>query len=121
MATRTGGLVAPRIPLIISAVPDDSHNKDVLKPGDFITQLNGTTIEFADQLKPELDNLKNQTITAVVRRDNQEMEVPVKINEEGKMGMAFRSEEHTSELQSRPHLVCRLLLEKKKKQKKAQQ
>src|SRR6266498_1551732 len=26
-----------------------------------------------------------------------------------------RSEEHTSELQSRPHLVCRLLLEKKKK------
>src|SRR5690554_7455665 len=27
-----------------------------------------------------------------------------------------RSEEHTSELQSRPHLVCRLLLEKKKKE-----
>src|SRR3989442_6117204 len=27
---------------------------------------------------------------------------------------ADRSEEHTSELQSRPHLVCRLLLEKKK-------
>src|SRR5690554_7092495 len=27
-----------------------------------------------------------------------------------------RSEEHTSELQSRPHLVCRLLLEKKKMQ-----
>src|SRR2546422_4618058 len=31
--------------------------------------------------------------------------------------LAFaRSEEHTSELQSRLHLVCRLLLEKKKKQ-----
>src|SRR5690625_5732503 len=29
-----------------------------------------------------------------------------------------RSEEHTSELQSRGHLVCRLLLEKKKKKKK---
>src|SRR3989442_8412772 len=28
----------------------------------------------------------------------------------------MRSEEHTSELQSRPHLVCRLLLEKKKKE-----
>src|SRR3989442_5771681 len=27
--------------------------------------------------------------------------------------LRFRSEEHTSELQSRPHLVCRLLLEKK--------
>src|SRR2546422_7924563 len=30
---------------------------------------------------------------------------------------ALRSEEHTSELQSRLHLVCRLLLEKKKKKK----
>src|SRR3989442_10214938 len=30
-----------------------------------------------------------------------------------------RSEEHTSELQSRPHLVCRLLLEKKKRKMKA--
>src|SRR2546422_6083371 len=29
--------------------------------------------------------------------------------------MSSRSEEHTSELQSRLHLVCRLLLEKKKK------
>src|SRR5947209_9454601 len=32
-------------------------------------------------------------------------------------GEMWRSEEHTSELQSRQYLVCRLLLEKKKKQK----
>src|SRR3712207_7343427 len=31
-----------------------------------------------------------------------------------KPGDIFRSEEHTSELQSRQYLVCRLLLEKKK-------
>src|SRR5690554_5143477 len=35
---------------------------------------------------------------------------PRKVNEY----LYARSEEHTSELQSRPHLVCRLLLEKKK-------
>src|SRR5207253_6437474 len=34
------------------------------------------------------------------------------------VGRVRRSEEHTSELQSRGHLVCRLLLEKKKKIKK---
>src|SRR5690554_1034560 len=34
------------------------------------------------------------------------------------IAMTSRSEEHTSELQSRPHLVCRLLLEKKKKKRK---
>src|ERR1041385_9550571 len=33
----------------------------------------------------------------------------------GKYVHEYRSEEHTSELQSRLHLVCRLLLEKKKK------
>src|SRR3989449_7692179 len=33
----------------------------------------------------------------------------------GIVGKRLRSEEHTSELQSRLHLVCRLLLEKKKK------
>src|SRR3712207_7981493 len=32
------------------------------------------------------------------------------------MSFVIRSEEHTSELQSRQYLVCRLLLEKKKKQ-----
>src|SRR5690554_7626561 len=33
----------------------------------------------------------------------------------GMINGLLRSEEHTSELQSRPHLVCRLLLEKKNK------
>src|SRR5437870_13854097 len=37
---------------------------------------------------------------------------------EGYWAARKRSEEHTSELQSRGHLVCRLLLEKKKKKTK---
>src|SRR5207253_9475903 len=37
------------------------------------------------------------------------------IRARGLPGIEHRSEEHTSELQSRGHLVCRLLLEKKKK------
>src|SRR2546421_7719396 len=36
----------------------------------------------------------------------------------GPPGRGARSEEHTSELQSRSELVCRLLLEKKKKKRK---
>src|SRR5207253_4483648 len=38
-----------------------------------------------------------------------------RLGEGGFDGLDDRSEEHTSELQSRGHLVCRLLLEKKKK------
>src|SRR5687768_18159376 len=42
----------------------------------------------------------------------------VRWHHERTMGTNWRSEEHTSELQSRLHLVCRLLLEKKKKKTK---
>src|SRR2546422_3865113 len=43
---------------------------------------------------------------------------PGEVNLVGPPGLTSpRSEEHTSELQSRLHLVCRLLLEKKKKNK----
>src|SRR5436305_8384921 len=44
-----------------------------------------------------------------------EFDVAVTISDASKNGTVpsiMRSEEHTSELQSRPHLVCRLLLEK---------
>src|SRR3989442_12215216 len=52
---------------------------------------------------------RNTRSRAVVRGSSHQPNPPA--GEEG------RSEEHTSELQSRPHLVCRLLLEKKKKKK----
>src|SRR2546422_4423596 len=63
----------------------------------------------------------------VLRSSQRHREVPVAIVELGDRQLDLgnagprgalldgRSEEHTSELQSRLHLVCRLLLEKKKK------
>src|SRR3712207_8280802 len=39
---------------------------------------------------------------------------PLRLDESCGPGAVIRSEEHTSELQSRQYLVCRLLLEKKK-------
>src|SRR3712207_6943325 len=47
-------------------------------------------------------------------------EEPVHRIEPGRVSAAERSEEHTSELQSRQYLVCRLLLEKKKTNKPPQ-
>src|SRR5258707_14884864 len=55
------------------------------------------------------------------RRDGQEQRPPSGRNaaaEAGRGCAGWRSEEHTSELQSRQYLVCRLLLEKKKNKKK---
>src|SRR5256884_7045910 len=43
-------------------------------------------------------------------------ETRISLPRPGASSTCMRSEEHTSELQSRLHLVCRLLLEKKKKE-----
>src|SRR5690625_6969574 len=58
------------------------------------------------------DRVKHGLYGKVIRRTNK-----VKAHDEentASTGDLVRSEEHTSELQSRGHLVCRLLLEKKK-------
>src|SRR5207253_3270567 len=49
------------------------------------------------------------------RPKRQAMPRPARVSPQPLASLAPRSEEHTSELQSRGHLVCRLLLEKKKK------
>src|SRR2546422_10801145 len=78
-------------------------------------------LKSCDQLA--LNRLLFPTITA--RQDEQRNVVWAELSESRSRlngetahrlnGVVARSEEHTSELQSRLHLVCRLLLEKKKK------
>src|SRR5438105_8669887 len=51
------------------------------------------------------------------RRSDERCAIQHRLRPDGE-GRGGRSEEHTSELQSRVDLVCRLLLEKKKKKKK---
>src|SRR5690554_1559873 len=64
-----------------------------------------TSVMFDGSHYPFEENLKKtKEVVAVAHA--------VGVSVEAEVG---RSEEHTSELQSRPHLVCRLLLEKKKK------
>src|SRR3989442_11930930 len=56
------------------------------------------------------------TVFFVLARHNLEVRKPCSTVRQKQeiLSVEDRSEEHTSELQSRPHLVCRLLLEKKK-------
>src|SRR5687768_18276713 len=66
-------------------------------------EADGDEVEHQYDAQP---HQKHQHAPAVDRR-------PERVEAPGHL----RSEEHTSELQSRLHLVCRLLLEKKKKNK----
>src|SRR2546425_2078371 len=54
-----------------------------------------------------------------IRRTGTWLDYPVRTIIRGRWEIGDRSEEHTSELQSLAYLVCRLLLEKKKKSYKA--
>src|SRR2546429_3416345 len=75
----------------------DVCSSDLLEPTPVVTER-GT-------MRRELSISGNQLLAACV----------VAFCLAGTLVWSFRSEEHTSELQSRLHLVCRLLLEKKKK------
>src|SRR5690554_6846611 len=59
--------------------------------------------------KPSSKNVRNGHSEKTLKTDSGKTLIRVPRDRD-----SSRSEEHTSELQSRPHLVCRLLLEKKK-------
>src|SRR2546422_2186020 len=78
-----------------------------------------TTLFRSGEDKHLLDSVASQAAIALenirlAEKMAERMEV------EHRAAREMRSEEHTSELQSRLHLVCRLLLEKKKKKKQEQ-
>src|SRR5690625_5811644 len=86
------------------------HGKAIqaVKPADDYEELKSTNESLQGQLQQLQDTLdEKETALNGVEDIKQELQ-KYKIKN-------LRSEEHTSELQSRGHLVCRLLLEKKKK------
>src|SRR2546427_6997482 len=71
------------------------------------------TLSLHDAL-PIWDGVKDSTVFSY--RLPEAMPVTIQVSDEQSRLLRTRSEEHTSELQSQSNLVCRLLLEKKKKQ-----
>src|SRR3989442_6687567 len=67
-----------------------------------------TIIELGEQLLAREDSDVAEEVYKILREDGIDVRLKTRASR------VERSEEHTSELQSRPHLVCRLLLEKKK-------
>src|SRR3712207_8353913 len=74
--------------------------------------LEGARVEAGDTVGFHNELLGEEAMVAVKRGALFVIHETRKMPDEG----GERSEEHTSELQSRQYLVCRLLLEKKKKQ-----
>src|SRR5207247_10651475 len=84
----------------------------LFRSGDVIVAINGTPVDRADDVVRTVSSLKPKDVAVfTVVRDGHQKKLAVTL---GERQLPTRSEEHTSELQSRVDLVCRLLLEKKK-------
>src|SRR3712207_8051458 len=64
--------------------------------------------------EPAKDNARSQTWRLIAHSDRRSKDAVLGVGPNAARNKVARSEEHTSELQSRQYLVCRLLLEKKK-------
>src|SRR5690554_7387696 len=105
------------MPWIQLQIPADPDTADQLE--DLLMEMGADAVSMEDaadqplyEPDPGTTPLWSQTtVTGLFQSDRNTEELLANIR---------RSEEHTSELQSRPHLVCRLLLEKKKNKKTKQ-
>ncbi|GAB5398485.1 MAG: RIP metalloprotease RseP [Aureisphaera sp.] len=88
--TSDQGLFDLRIPFIVAAVPDSSANKNAgLVQGDHLRKVNGSPVEYYDELLAVLNNAKGQTIAATFVNDGNEKEVTLNVSKEGTLGVLY--------------------------------
>jgi len=80
-----------RIPFVVVEVQENSQNLNKLQPKDIVTHINGQEIPYVDQLPSLLQTLKGQTVTAKVLRNEKEENIELKVDNEGKIGIAYAS------------------------------
>src|SRR5690625_4369761 len=98
---------------IIRQIKSDSNNDNNILTEYSDSFLDLYNLYYVLESKKLINDLSNDELTNVKKEiGNYPIELVI---ERGNLYDLWRSEEHTSELQSRGHLVCRLLLEKKKK------
>ena len=79
-------LVSIRTPFVVGAISDGSKNT-ALQPKDVVLALNGQPAKYFDQAKAILESNKNKTIPATILRDQKEIQVPVIVSNDGKLGI----------------------------------
>ncbi|MDI9356773.1 MAG: RIP metalloprotease RseP [Chitinophagaceae bacterium] len=94
------GFIEPRIPLIISEItkgsPADSAG---LQAGDNIITINNTPIRYFDEITPILQENTSQIIQVLIKRKEQEMLLPIRVNEEGRIGFTPKNTLRYEEIQ----------------------
>ena len=79
-------LVSLREPFVAGSISEGSKNT-VLQPKDIVLRLNEEPAKYFDQAKIILEKNKNKLIVAGVLRNDKEMQVPVLVDADGKLGV----------------------------------
>ena len=81
-----GSLATIRMPFVVGAVSEGSKNT-TLQPKDIVLRLNEEPAKYFDQAKIILEKNKSKLIVAGILRNDQEMQVPVQVDADGKLGV----------------------------------
>ena len=82
--------VTPRIKSNIGEVNKGGlADKAGLKEGDEILAVNGKEAIYSDQMKPLISESKNKEVTLSILRNNEQLEIPVKVSNQGAIGLVF--------------------------------
>ncbi|QOW11253.1 RIP metalloprotease RseP [Kaistella flava (ex Peng et al. 2021)] len=82
----------PRAPVVLDSLfPNGAAKAGGLLKGDRIVGVDGKSVNFFDQLAPELSQHKNQDIVLDIERNNTPEKINVKVDKDGKLGFAIDS------------------------------
>ncbi len=79
-------LATIRMPFVVGAVSEGSKNT-TLQPKDIVLRLNEEPAKYMDQARTILEKNKNKIIVAGIMRNDREMQVPVQVDADGKLGV----------------------------------
>jgi len=82
--------ISQRSPFIINAIPDGSPNANTgFEKGDALIEIEGTRVEYLDQVSPILEVNKGKTVNVIVKRNGTELPLEAKISDDGKIGVSL--------------------------------
>ena len=80
------------VPFVIDSVASGGPNENAgLRHGDRIIAFNGQSVEFVQDSRPLLAELRNQDVTASVVRGGDTLSVPVKVDTAGRIGVYMQT------------------------------
>ena len=96
---KRASIIELRIPFVITGTEDDSPNKNAVQAKDIITSFNGKAVTYADEVLDAVKGVSGQTVNAIVKRDDKEVPVVLKVSDSAKLGIIYASRLPVSNLE----------------------